>query len=103
MSLYRHVSDVEWLNVGLRGLSKAEDEPMSPIKLEDIRRLSVDEKLVLLELLWQDLSEKADALPVTPAQREEIDRRLDDLDRCPDSVGSIDQVKVSVRERRKSK
>ena len=47
----------------------------------DIARLSVEERLRLLEELWESLSAKPEALPLTSAQREELDRRLDDLDR----------------------
>jgi len=45
----------------------------------DIGRLSPEERLRLLERLWDSLSD--DDVPMTPAQREELDRRLDDLDR----------------------
>ena len=47
----------------------------------DIASLSVEERLRLLEELWESLSAKPEALPLTGAQREELDRRLDDLDR----------------------
>jgi len=39
------------------------------------------ERLQLLEELWESLSATPEALPLTFAQREELDRRLDDLDR----------------------
>ena len=44
----------------------------------NVNRLTSDEKLQLLEKLWDSLSE--DEVPITAAQREELDRRLDDLD-----------------------
>ncbi len=47
----------------------------------DITRLSPAERLELLEQLWDSLSATPNALPLTEAQREELDRRLDDLDR----------------------
>jgi putative addiction module component (TIGR02574 family) len=47
----------------------------------DIEKLSPEERLELLEQLWGSLSEMSEAVPVTDAQREELDRRLDDLDR----------------------
>ncbi|HLY62030.1 MAG TPA: addiction module protein [Terriglobia bacterium] len=47
----------------------------------DIAKLSVPERLDLLEELWDSLSAKPEAVPLTNAQREELDRRLDDLDR----------------------
>ena len=47
----------------------------------DIDALTPDERLDLLERLWDSLSSDPDALPLTDAQREELDRRLDELDR----------------------
>ena len=46
----------------------------------DIEALSRDEKLSLLDRLWESLSRAPDALPLTEAQRRELDRRLDELD-----------------------
>lgn len=45
----------------------------------DIARLTPAERLRLLEALWDSLSD--DDVPLTSAQRKELDRRLDDLDR----------------------
>ena len=45
----------------------------------DIAKLSAQERLELLERLWDSLS--AEAVPMTDAQKEELDRRLDDLER----------------------
>jgi putative addiction module component (TIGR02574 family) len=47
----------------------------------DIGKLSPEQRLELLEQLWESLSEMPEAVPMTDAQREELDRRLDDLDR----------------------
>ena len=46
----------------------------------DIATLSPDERLELLEQLWDSLSSNPDAVPLTKPQREELDRRLDELD-----------------------
>ena len=47
----------------------------------DITRLSPEERLRLLEVLWESLTPTPEAVPLTDAQREELDRRLDELDR----------------------
>jgi putative addiction module component (TIGR02574 family) len=47
----------------------------------DIATLSAEERLRLLEQLWDSLSTTPNAVPLTKPQREELDRRLDDLDR----------------------
>ena len=45
----------------------------------DIANLSPEERLGLLEQLWDSLS--PEAISMTDAQKEELDRRLDELDR----------------------
>jgi len=46
----------------------------------DIASLTPEERLSLLEDLWDSLAAVAEALPLTPVQRVELDRRLDELD-----------------------
>ncbi len=57
-------------------LGRAMDE--SPVKIES---LSKDERLDLLERLWDSLSTTPDDVPVTQAQVAELDRRSKALDR----------------------
>ena len=47
----------------------------------DISTLSREEQLQLMERLWDSLSSTPSAVPMTDSQREELDRRLDELDR----------------------
>ena len=47
----------------------------------DITTLSREEQLQLLDRLWDSLSSTPSAVPMTDSQREELDRRLDELDR----------------------
>jgi putative addiction module component (TIGR02574 family) len=49
--------------------------------MSEINRLSSEERLKLLEELWNSLCEEQETVPVTDAQRAELDRRLDDLER----------------------
>lgn len=46
----------------------------------DISDLSAQERLHLIEDLWESLSPTESSVPLTGAQREELDRRLDDLE-----------------------
>jgi putative addiction module component (TIGR02574 family) len=50
----------------------------------DFSKLSVAERIQLAEDLWDSIPESAD-IPLTDAQRAELDRRLDDLEQHPDS------------------
>ena len=49
----------------------------SSLKIEE---LSPDERLELLEELWESLRQDPDNVPLTSAQQEELDRRLDELE-----------------------
>lgn len=53
----------------------------------DISRLSRDEQLELLDRLWEILGHDPEALPLTEAQRRELDHRLDDLESEGPGVG----------------
>ena len=45
----------------------------------DPEKLTPEQRLKLIERLWDSLND--DDVPLTEAQREELDRRLDELDR----------------------
>ena len=47
----------------------------------NIEDMSTEERLRLLEELWNSLSQRPENIRLTPGQREELDRRLDDLER----------------------
>lgn len=53
----------------------------------DIARLTPEERLRLLDELWESLSATPEAIPLADAQRNELDRRLDELDR--EGLGGI--------------
>ena len=66
------------------------------IKSLGIERLSVAERLVLVEELWDSI---ADATPVTDTQRVELDRRLADHAANPEDVISLEEVHSSITAR----
>jgi putative addiction module component (TIGR02574 family) len=43
----------------------------------DLRQLPIAERIRLVEDLWDSIAADQAALPLTPAQRDELDRRLD--------------------------
>lgn len=47
----------------------------------DISTLTVEQRLELLDEIWESLYKTSEAIPLTDAQREELDRRIEDLDR----------------------
>ncbi|MDA2930031.1 addiction module protein [Acidobacteria bacterium AH-259-O06] len=59
----------------------------------DIGKLSAEEKLRLIEELWESLRQVPEAIPFTDSQRQELDRRLDELDRGETQTVPWDEVK----------
>ena len=66
------------------------------LKSLGIERLSIAERLRLVEELWDSIA--ADT-PVTDAQRAELDRRLADHEANPDAVVSWEEVQSSITAR----
>ena len=63
----------------------------------DISGLSSEERLELLEEIWESLG--PEAVPLTEAQRSELDRRLDDIEREGPAGISWDEVLRRIRSR----
>ena len=61
---------------------------------DEVARLTAAEKIDLLEAVWESL--EADAVPLTAAQRAELDRRLANYDRSTAQTCSWDQVKANI-------
>lgn len=66
------------------------------LKSLGIERLSVAERLLLVEALWDSIA--ADT-QLTDAQRVELDRRLADHEASPDEVVSWEEVQSSIAAR----
>lgn len=66
-----------------------------------IDRLNVEQRLSLLEEIWESLEEPA--VPPTRSQREELVRRLADHEANPEDVMTHDEVRKSVLPPRGSK
>ena len=65
----------------------------------NIGEMSPEERLRLIEELWDSLNETPETVPLTNAQREELDRRLDDLERSGPEGIPWDQVLQQIRSR----
>jgi putative addiction module component (TIGR02574 family) len=52
-----------------------------PIPALDLDKLTRDEKLQLIDAIWDSLENDPDTNPLPEWQRRELDRRLDELDR----------------------
>jgi putative addiction module component (TIGR02574 family) len=59
----------------------------------DIEKLAPQERLHLISELWESLRSGPESVPPTPAQRAELDRRLDELDQGDVGLVSWDEIK----------
>lgn len=66
-----------------------------------IDRLNTEQRLSLIEEIWESLDENA--VPLTDAQRTELESRIADHEANPQDVMSLDEVKRSVLPSRGSK
>lgn len=71
------------------------------IKSLGIDRLPLDERLALVEDLWDSIAADSAALPLTDAQRSELQKRIEEDDARPDDVVPWDMVKASTLARLK--
>lgn len=64
-----------------------------PLLKVEIDQLSVEERLQIVEVLWDSIVEQPEELPLTDAQRQELDRRLDRYQQDPTAGSSWEEVK----------
>ena len=69
----------------------------------DYRSLSVDERLQLVGDIWDSIADEANAnpelLPLSEAERAELDRRVAEFDANPTTGVSMDNVLEGIRAR----
>jgi putative addiction module component (TIGR02574 family) len=66
------------------------------LSTEDIQALSADERLRLISVLWDSLVDAPDDVPVTDAQRRELDHRLDRYQRGVTQLHSWEDVRARI-------
>jgi putative addiction module component (TIGR02574 family) len=64
-----------------------------------IDRLPVDERIALVQQIWDSIAADADRGPLTEPQRQELERRADDDDANPADVVQWEQVKAEALRR----
>ncbi len=58
-----------------------------------IDRLSIDERIALVQQIWDSIPVETNRLPLTDAQRSELERRADDDDANPNNAVPWEQVR----------
>ena len=70
--------------------------------VDEAKRLSVTDRIELVEAIWDTVAEDASLgdIPLTQAQQAELDRRIEDWRRDPDSGSSWSEVKARLEQDR---
>lgn len=66
---------------------------MAKISLTDVLELSVAERIQLVEDIWDSIGKTSEPTPLTEAQRQELDRRLESHLKNPTSGSTWTEVK----------
>lgn len=67
--------------------------------MSDVLELPVDERLALVEAIWDSIADAPDALPLSDGQRAELDRRLAEYERDPEGGSPWPEVKARLLKR----
>lgn len=69
---------------------------MSPLALKEILKLSVSERVQLAEDIWDSIVASPESLPVTDAQKRELDLRRDAHVKEPALTRSWEEVRADL-------
>jgi putative addiction module component (TIGR02574 family) len=72
---------------------------MVKVDIDAIRRLSVPERVQLVQDIWDTLLPTAKDLPLTPEQAQIVDQRLADHERDPEAAIPWQQVQARIESR----
>jgi putative addiction module component (TIGR02574 family) len=66
---------------------------MSSAVLDEILKLSVEDRIRIAQEIWDSVAADETAVPVTQAQKDELDRRLEDMTRNPGAGRSWEEFR----------
>ena len=70
---------------------------MTPISVADILGLPVQERIQLVEIIWESIAAVPHAIEVSPELKTELQARLADFEQNPEAGYSWEQVKDQLR------
>ena len=70
---------------------------MTPISVADILELPVQERIQLVEIIWESIAAVPHAIEVSPELKTELQARLADFEQNPEAGYSWEQVKDHLR------
>jgi putative addiction module component (TIGR02574 family) len=61
--------------------------------IPEIERLSIAEKILLVEDLWESIASEESSVPVPQSHRDELDRRLAEYEKDPGRLLTLDDLR----------
>ena len=71
---------------------------MSSVNIQEILKLSVAERIEIVEAIWDSITASPESLPVTAAQKRELDRRLAEHRTNPEAGKTWEEIRDSLDE-----
>ena len=68
--------------------------------IPEIARLTVPEKILLLEDLWDSIASEGASVPMPQSHRDELDRRLSEHEKEPGRLLTLDDLRGRVEARK---
>ena len=74
---------------------------MSTATIREIKKLSVAERILLVEKIWETIPDESDELVLSAEQSKELDRRIKSIENGTARFVSWNEVRENLRKRRK--
>jgi putative addiction module component (TIGR02574 family) len=71
---------------------------MTRFSVANVLELPLQERIQLVELIWESIAAVPEAIEVTPQLKAELNARLADFEREPEAGYSWDQVKAQLKD-----
>ncbi|MEJ2105017.1 MAG: addiction module protein [Ignavibacteriaceae bacterium] len=73
------------------------NEPINPDSLENIKKLSIAERILIVEDIWDSIISSEEDFPITDEQKRELDSRLEAYYKNPNEGKSWEEVKDNIK------
>ena len=73
------------------------DGQLNSNSIEDIKKLSVAERILIVEDIWDSIFLSEEDFPITDEQKKELDSRLEAYKKNPDEGKSWKEVRDNIR------
>ncbi|HVS35693.1 MAG TPA: addiction module protein [Gemmataceae bacterium] len=69
-----------------------------PLNLADITAMNIDDRIALVQAIWDSIADETDAFPVSDEQQRLLDRRIAELDANANNVVTWEEFNARLRE-----